>query len=316
MAAMNADRQPRGTAFALRDPFAWPTFAGLVRTGEALGYRALFLPEIAGRDAFAALTGLAGETDELFLGTGIVPMTSRSPRVTAMGAATVHERSGGRAILGLGTGPARAGALDALEAQVGELRELMRPDGGLSLRLTDPVPIWISALGPRSVALAGRIADGVLLNWCTPERVAEARGSVRAAAEAAGRDPDAITIAVYVRGSLGDDPEAGRAALLEAAGEYASYPAYARQFSAMGLGGEAEAAAAAHRAGTPGDVPEALVRAVCLPDSLAEARSRLGAYREAGADVPVVYPVAAQPDRPGSVEATLRAAAPQGIAEP
>ena len=103
---MDADRQPRGTAFALRDAFPWPTFAGLARTAEALGYRAVFLPEIAGRDAFAALTGLAGETGELLLGTGIVPMTSRSPRVTAMGVATVHERSGGRAILGLGTGPA------------------------------------------------------------------------------------------------------------------------------------------------------------------------------------------------------------------
>src|SRR4249919_183864 len=98
MAAMDAGRQPRGTAFALRDAFPWPAFAGLARTGEALGYRAVFLPEIAGRDAFASLTGLAGETGGLLLGTGIVPMTSRSPRATAMGAATVHERSGGRAI--------------------------------------------------------------------------------------------------------------------------------------------------------------------------------------------------------------------------
>lgn len=307
---MNADRQPRGTAFALRDAFPWPTYAGLARTAEALGYRAVFLPEIAGRDAFAALTGLAGETGDLLLGTGIVPMTSRDSRVTAMGAATVHERSGGRAILGLGTGPARAGALDALEAQVAELRELLRPDGGLSLRLSSAVPIWVAALGPRSVALAGRIADGVLLNWCSPERVADARDAVRAAAEAAGRDPDAITIAAYIRGSLGMDPEAGLAALRAAAGEYASYPAYARQFAAMGLADEAAAAGAAHLAGAPQAVPESLVRAVCLPGDPAEARARLDAYREAGADLPVVYPVPTRDDAAGSVEATLRAAAP------
>jgi alkanesulfonate monooxygenase SsuD/methylene tetrahydromethanopterin reductase-like flavin-dependent oxidoreductase (luciferase family) len=310
MASMAADRQPRGTAFALRDAFAWPVFAGLARTGEALGYRAVFLPEIAGRDAFAALNGLAGETGELLLGTGIVPMTSRVARATAMGAATVHERSGGRAVLGVGTGPARAGALRALEAQVAELRALLRPDGGLSLRLPSSVPIWVSALGPEAVALAGRIADGVLLNWCTPARVAEARGAIRAAAETAGRDPDAITIAAYVRGSLGGDPEARLTALRAAAGEYASYPAYARQFGAMGLGDEAAAAGAAHLAGAPQAVPEALVRAVCLPGDPGEARARLETYRDAGADLPVVYPVPAGDDAVGSVEATLRAAAP------
>jgi alkanesulfonate monooxygenase SsuD/methylene tetrahydromethanopterin reductase-like flavin-dependent oxidoreductase (luciferase family) len=307
---MAADRQPRGTAFALRDAFPWPTFARLASAGESLGYQALFLPEIAGRDAFAALTGLAGETDELLLGTGIVPMTSRTPRLTAMGVATVHERSAGRAILGVGTGPVRAGALDALEALVGELRALLGPDGDLTLGSPGPVPIWISALGPRSVALAGRIADGVLLNWCTPERVAEASEAIRGAAAAAGRDPAAITIAAYVRGSLGPDPEEGRAALLDAAGEYASFPAYARQFAAMGLAAQAEAAAAAHRAGAVHDVPDALLRAVCLPDEPAAARARLEAYRDAGADLPVVYPVATRADPAGSVGATLRATAP------
>ncbi len=172
------------------------------------------------------------------------------------------------------------------------------------------MPVWISALGPRSVALAGRIADGVLLNWCTPERVAEARDRVHAAASAAGRAPDAVTVAVYVRGSFGAEPAAARAALGAAAGEYASYPAYARQFAAMGLGAEAAAAADAHRAGTPDRVPENLVRAVCLPSDPGGAGARLDVYRDAGADLPVIYPVAAGPDLPASVEATLRAAAP------
>ena len=64
MAAVRDERQPgpRGTAFALRDPLPWDRFAGLARQAEALGYAAVFLPEIAGRDAFAALTALAGET--------------------------------------------------------------------------------------------------------------------------------------------------------------------------------------------------------------------------------------------------------------
>ena len=122
--------------------------------------------------------------------------------------------------------------------------------------------------------------------------------------------PDAITIAAYVRGSLGADPEAAHSALRAAAGEYASYPAYARQFAAMGLGDEAAAAGAAHRAGAPQAVPEALVRSVCLPADPAAARARLEGYREAGADLPVVSPGATPEDGAGSVEDTLRAAAP------
>jgi 5,10-methylenetetrahydromethanopterin reductase len=326
MASVIDERQPEpvtGTAFALRDALPWDRFAALVREGESRGYRAVFLPEIAGRDTFAALSAVAGETTSLLLGTGIVPMTSRVPKLTAMGAATVHERSGGRAILGLGTGPARRGALDGLETQTAEIRSLLSGSIGsfdgedperLSLALPSPVPIWIAALGPRSVRLAGRVADGVLLNWCSPERVARARNAVRTSASEAGRDPDAVTIAVYVRACLDqDDPAGAVAAVKAAAGEYASYPAYARQFADMGFGDEAEAAAAAHRTGVIDDVPLAFVEAVSLVGEGAAARSRLEDYRRAGAHLPVVYPVlvpGSDPER--SVAGSMRALAPTG----
>lgn len=308
---MSPDRQPRGTAFALRDPLPWESFERIVRSGEGLGYRAVFLPEISGRDAFAALMGLAGGTDSLFLGTGIVPMTSRPARLAAMGAVTVQERSSGRMILGLGTGTAGRGALDALSEQIREIRRLLDGQPGLVLRADPPVPIWIAALGPKAVALAGRLADGVLLNWCSPERVAEARASLRDAAEAAGRDPDAVTVAVYVRAAVGVDPDAALASLRSAFGEYASYASYARQFVGMGMGDEAAAAAAAYRAGRADEIPETFVRRICLLGDPAAARDRLRAYREAGADLPVVYPALMPGDGRGdSVMATLTALAP------
>ncbi len=310
---MTADRQPTGVAFALRDPLPWAPFARIVREAERSRYRAVFLPEIAGRDAFAALTGLAGETSGMLLGTGIVPMTSRSPRLTAMGAATVAERSGGRMILGLGTGPAKRGALEALALQIEEIRDLLSGGAGPALRVDPPIPIWIAALGPRAVALAGRLADGVLLNWCTPERVARARHAVREAAEAEGRNPDDVTIAVYVRASLNVDPAAALAALRAAFGGYASYPSYARQFVTMGFGEQAAAAAAAGRAGRPQDIPEALVRRICLLGDPSSAREGLRAFGEAGADLTVVYPALLAGDREGeSVAATLDALAPAG----
>jgi alkanesulfonate monooxygenase SsuD/methylene tetrahydromethanopterin reductase-like flavin-dependent oxidoreductase (luciferase family) len=178
---------------AIRDPFAWDDLAGLAREAETLGYRALFMPEIASRDTLAALTGLAGETTSILLGPGVVPLPSRTPQLLAMAAATAAERSGGRLLLGLGTGPAVPGALERLRSTVVALRAAFTGEGGdaagerVELQLVPPpIPIWIAALGPRAVALAGEVADGVLLNWCTPGRVAEARAAVRAAAVAAG----------------------------------------------------------------------------------------------------------------------------------
>ena len=283
-----------GTAFTIRDPLPWPDVAWIAREGEELGYTAVFLPETGARDTLATLMGIAGDTEELLLGTGVIPMPARTARLAAMAAAAVQERSGGRHVLGVGTGPSAPGALDRLRAYVEEIREAVggsAPGAALRLRLPAPVPIWIAALGPRAVRLAGEIADGVILNWCTPDRVAEARDAIRAAAVEAGRDPDAVTIAVYVRASF-----SGRAdeALLTAASEYGSYPAYARQFEAMGVESS----------------PESIVEAVCLRGDPDGGRQRLEAYRTAGADLPVVYPVLAPGEGREAALAVLRTFSP------
>ena len=295
MPAVGELRQPRGTAFTIRDPLPWSDAGRIATEGERLGYGALFLPETGARDTLATLTGLAGETDRLLLGTGVIPMGARTSRLAAMASATVQERSGGRHVLGIGTGGAAPGALGRLRTYVEEIRALVggrAPGAALRLPLSAPVPIWIAALGPKAVRLAGDIADGVILNWCTPDRVAEARDAIRVAAEEAGRDPGAVTIAVYVRASFSD--RAGEA-LLEAATEYASYPAYVRQFEAMGV--------------EPS--PDAVVEAVCLQGDPDRARGRLETYREAGADLPVVYPVLARGEGAGASVKTLDALAPE-----
>jgi 5,10-methylenetetrahydromethanopterin reductase len=294
MPAVDGRRQLKGTAFTIRDPLPWADVAEIARQGERLGYEGVFLPETGARDTLVTLVGLAGETSTLLLGTGVIPMRARTPELAAMAAATVQERSGGRHVLGVGTGGAAPGALDRLRDYVGAIRE--RLDGGApgavpGLTLPAPVPIWVAALGPRAVRLAGEIADGVILNWCTPERVAEARQAIRVAAGEAGRDRDAVTISVYVRAAFSDRADEG---LLAAAAEYAAYPAYARQFEAMGV----EATA------------EGVVEAVCLRGDPDRAAERLEAYRDAGADLPVVYPVLARGDAAQASIATLRALAP------
>lgn len=315
MAAVGEVRQPSGTAFALRDALPWSDFSAIVRAAETAGYTALFLPEITGRDALVTLGELAGETRDLGLATGIVPMGSRTLLLTAMAAATVHERSRGRLLLGLGTGAAGPGALGQLRETILGLRALLAGDSferkgervRLSLDPGTPVPLWISALGPKAMRLAGEVADGVLLNWCPPERVAFARDRIAEGAEDRGRDPAEVTCSVYVRSWVGHDEAVAMTALKAAAGQYASYPAYARQFDEVGLGDEARAAAEAYRADRPEQVPESLVRAVCAVGE--SAPGHVAAYRDAGAGLPVVYPVAVG-EPAASIERTLVALAP------
>ena len=308
-------RQPSGTGFALRDALPWEDLAGIIRAAEPAGYSAVFLPEIAGRDALVTLGMLAGETRELLLGTGVVPMRARTPMVTAMGAASVHERSGGRLILGIGTGDVGTGALEELRETVLWIRTLLaggtvdaeRGPQNLSLPPGSPLPIWVSALGPKAMRLAGEIADGVILNWCPPERVPFARARIEEGAEAAERDPAGVAVAVYVRAWVGQDETDAISALKAMAGQYASNRAYRRQFEQVGLGPQAAVAGQAHRAGRPEDVPEVLVRAVCAVGD--EARARLEAFREAGADLPIAYPVATA-DAAASIQGTLLQLAP------
>jgi alkanesulfonate monooxygenase SsuD/methylene tetrahydromethanopterin reductase-like flavin-dependent oxidoreductase (luciferase family) len=295
------ERQPERTGFALRDPYPWADLAALARDGEAMGYAAVFLPEVGARDTLATLTGLAGETDRVLLGTGVVPLPARSLSLLAMAAATAHERSGGRLLLGLGAGPSKPGALARVRATVEALRRAFGGEAAYvdgepvqsDLPLSVPPQIWIAALGPRATRLAGEVADGVILNWCTPERVVSATAQIAEGAALAGRDPSVVTLAVYVRAALADG---SRETAREAAAAYASYPAYRRQFVDLGI--------------DPAD-PAAVVAGVMLTDR-ESARRRLADYREAGADLPIVYPVL-PPGAPVAAAAreTLAALAPR-----
>ncbi|MBO0692787.1 MAG: LLM class flavin-dependent oxidoreductase, partial [Acidimicrobiaceae bacterium] len=82
-------------------------------------------------------------------------------------------------------------------------------------------PVYLGALGPQMVRLAGEIADGVLLNWATPERIAESRRLVAGGAAKAGRDPAEVTVTMYIRVCVDDDADAARRAFGEQVLSYA-----------------------------------------------------------------------------------------------
>jgi alkanesulfonate monooxygenase SsuD/methylene tetrahydromethanopterin reductase-like flavin-dependent oxidoreductase (luciferase family) len=293
----------------------------------------VFVPEIEAREAFGSLAGFAAATDRVRLGTGVVTVQARTPVTAAMGAATVNQASGGRFILGVGAGaphgppgsalaPGGIKPLALVEEYVRVVRAILsgeRADSAhlgvrgfrLGMEPGEPPPrVWVGALGDRMVALAGRVADGVILNWCTPARVAAAREILGASAQAAGRNPGDVTVAVYVRACLGIEETQAMPSVRTMTGLYASYPPYRAQLLAMGLGDQAEAAAAAHQAGRPEQVPESLVRALAVIGGRAEAVARFDEFRAAGADLVLCYPVVAGTDPLSSVLGTVLAAAP------
>jgi 5,10-methylenetetrahydromethanopterin reductase len=322
------DDQRRGepatgrTGVALREPLAWHDLLQVVETAEETGYEVALVPEIRGREALATLAGFAAVTSRIRLGPGVLPITSRAPTLAAMGAATVHEASGGRFVLGVGAGQRRSGAVELVREYVRQVRAALRgevvsskgpfPVKGFRIGLDpgpEPVPVWLAALGPRMVGLAGEIGDGVLLNWCTPERVAKAREELARGAERSGRDPAEVTVAVYVRACLGHEEGHALEALAPAAAEYARFPNYARQFAMIGLGEHARAAASGDARGG-----EALARVLCVWGVRSEALSRLAEWRDAGADLVVVYPVPVL-EPLSSIMGTVLAAAPSPAVE-
>ena len=270
----------------VREPVPFDDLAGAVSLAEETGYRSVWVPDHGVWEPFTLLASLAQRTTRIGLATGVVTLSARRPAELVSATLTLGRVSGGRAILGVGSGP---------EARVAVTAERL---GEVAAGIDRHARLYLAALGPRMVELAGRAADGVLLNWCSPERVARARGELARGAEDGGRDPGEVTVAVYVRACLGHDQEHALAALREAAEIYAGTPYYHRQLEADGIAPS----------------PDEMARALCVWGDRDAALDRLGAWRDAGADLVVVYPVPAQ-ETASSLLGTIMAAAPDPAVE-
>ncbi|HJS27609.1 MAG TPA: LLM class flavin-dependent oxidoreductase [Actinomycetota bacterium] len=190
-------------------------------------------------ETWTLLTWIAARTSRVTLATNVLGLPFRLPALTAKMAESLDRLSNGRLILGLGGGgsneefaglgaPVRTPAekIRALEEALAVIRGVWtespftfearhyRNDAALvEPKPEHPIPIWLGTYGPKALALTGRVADGWIpsLGPATPSEAATKMRAVRAAAEGAGRDPDALdyafNVSVRIGGPPPDDPE-------------------------------------------------------------------------------------------------------------
>ena len=223
----------------------WPWFSfeeqvSLSVLADDLGLDSVWISEAWGQDAVSVLGYLAARTERIGLGSGIMQIPARQPTATAMAAATLDAISGGRFRLGLGvSGPqvsegwygvpfakplartreyveiVRAAlSREAPLTYEGEHFTLPLPDGlGKPLKLLSRparVPIYLGAVGPRSIEQVGAIADGWLPFMLHPEQPEILMEPLRRGLEKAGRERSSIDVAATVPMAVADDPESAR----------------------------------------------------------------------------------------------------------
>ena len=288
----------------------------LAGAAEQAGFSAVFVAEGHG-DALALCHPVAAATRRVRVGTAVANAALRPPVLAAKTAAQLDQATGGRFILGLGVGNAVMNArfglspfepLRMVEEYVGVVRSVLNRGTGYDgqlfrtgmIPLDSPparadLPVWLGALGPRMLALAGRIADGVILNLMTPAQAGQAAGIVRDAARAAGRDPASVEVACVVHCCLSDDPAAAAAAARAVVPRYVLHPAVPRLFGEVDggveLGGVRERVLAGDRAGAAGLVPQQAADGFVAWGGAARIAARLAEYRAAGVDLPVIFPM-------------------------
>jgi 5,10-methylenetetrahydromethanopterin reductase len=199
-------------------------FAADVRRAETLGWDAAFQPDsqLRRRDTYVLLAAAARATERITLGPLLANPVNRHPTVTASSIATIDELAPGRVLLGWGVGdtavrlaglrPARVKELEASTRLMRALLDGEAVDIGAAqpARLPHhrPVPIWIAAGGPRTLRMAGGVADGVFIRVGThPANLAAAIAAIRAGATEAGREPSAVRLGVVLHTVLVDEPQ-------------------------------------------------------------------------------------------------------------
>ncbi len=330
----------------------------LARLAEDEGYDAVFTPEAFAYDALCVMTACAAATSRIQLGTAIVTLPVRTPVLTAMGSITIDNLSGGRFNLGLGMGHRRMQeGVHGLEFKP-ELRlmreyveivnrfvagedmavrgeRLRSTDGRVGTKPLRPhIPVYLAALLPGAVRLAGEVAYGILPYYATPTYLARVLELLAEGAAKAGRDVAEIDVALMIPTWVTDDPAAAREIARGQIAWYNNFEFYNSMFREAGFVEEADALRAewaaieadpirkkiwersrddadAH-AGTARFVSDEMVDSIFVIGSTEECARRIARYYDLGVTTPMVFPQGVYPSAEAAMagySATIRGTA-------
>ena len=285
------------------------------KRADELGFDSVYVTHIAARDSLIVLTAYAAATERVRLGTGVLPIFSRTPVATAQQAATIDEYSDGRMVLGLGVShrvTVENWFDDEISKPVTQMREYAEIVRAI-LRGEDPpageffktsfrfmgypprpeLPIHIAGLSPNMLRLAGEIGDGVMLWLCSPEYIRDVVvPEVTIGRELAGKTLDGFDIVAAVPGAVTDDRDAVLETMRGDLVTYMSLPFYRAMLERSGFTSEIAAFDDGMGAGeverAKAGISERMLDALGGIGSPEDVRGAVQRYLEAGTTSPCV----------------------------
>jgi probable F420-dependent oxidoreductase len=193
-----------------------------MRRAEQLGfgYGYTFDSHVLWQEPYVIYSAILAETSRLKVGPMVTNPGTRDWSVTASLFATLNDMYGNRTVCGIGRGDSARRVIGQRPVTLATLAEAMQVIKGLAegrevmlhgapLRIpwvrNGQLEIWMAGYGPKALTLVGQQADGFILQTADPDIARWTVGSVRAAARAAGRDPDSLTICVAAPAYVGTD---------------------------------------------------------------------------------------------------------------
>jgi 5,10-methylenetetrahydromethanopterin reductase len=292
------------------------TLVEWARAAEEAGFAGVFMTE-AGNDSLACSLALGLQTRRIMLGTAITNIYLRHPALLANEAAAVQEFTGGRFILGLGTGHREMNTI--LKIDMGDPMAKMREtvaairkpleSGATGPKVTRKLPIYLAGVSKPMVKLAGEIGDGVIFNFYPPRRVKEALGELAEGAKKAGRDPKTIEPTLFATAFISDDIEAARRPARKLLSRYGALRFYGNMIARSGFEAEIAGIRAAGRDGEAAmkAVSDAMIDATLLVGPESRIRERLKELVAPGIGTVIVFTNPVNEDRNSAVRRTIRA---------
>jgi len=304
------------------------------KRAETLGYESVWVAETGGPDPFIMAAVAAQQTQTMRIGIAVSPVYIRTPATIAAACGTISQLAPGRFILGLGSSshaivenwhgvPFRKPVTRVRET-VTTVRAMLAGqkvtvDGAtlhtrgfrLMVPPAAPVPIYVGALRPAMLELAGEIGDGVAVNLFPVEALPKMLEHVAIGARKAGKDPTTLEVVCRHQVLVTDDKNAAREIFRAGLTGYFATPVYNKFAAWYGFEEEAARIAEGFRKGdremTRQGMTDRFVDSLGIFGSVEECRERIAAFHAAGVTTTIVSPLTFDPE---GVRRTIEGLAP------